>query len=298
MKFVYTNISCLFLLFTCTIMPGQNKDLFNLVPEAPKDWRIETKPKIYGPKTLYEYINGGAELYISYGMNSVISTRFIKEGTGEIRIEIFDMHNDKNAFGVFSHTRTKNEKIYGNGSQYFTGALIFWKGKYYISIVADDDNNIIKNTISDIAKEIEQNISKNGKEPEIINLLPAEDLVPDGFICFNHYIWLNSYYFLSNENILNIDEKCSAVISKYNIEQRRQYLLLINYYDIEKANTAFSSFRSHFLDNKAGGEIIKIEDGSWITGKQVGTFLIGIFNSHSKLSAEELLLKTEMNLNY
>lgn len=277
-------------------MHGQPNELYKIVPATPQGWIKEGESTIYNKETLYDYIDGGAELYISYGMDSVISTLYTKEGIGEIRVEIFDMHNAENAFGVFSHTRTRDEKEYGNGSQYFTGALIFWKGNYYISVMADDENDEIKNAITELAKDTEEKINVNGSIPDIISFLPKENLIQDGFIYFHHYIWLNSYYFLSNENILNIDQNCHAVIGKYNVDKQRQYLLIVQYTDADKAMNAFISFRKHFLDDSLKTNTVNIEDETWVTGKQTGNFLIGVFNSPSKASAEGLLMKTEKNL--
>ena len=126
--------STLLLLLLCLIpfhvMSANTKELATLLPEIPENWKPDGEPRLYYPEQLYDYINGGAELYISYGMNRVISQLLSNENGDEIRVEIFDMNEAKNAFGVFTHTRTSDEKKFGQGSQYFTGAQIFWKNKY------------------------------------------------------------------------------------------------------------------------------------------------------------------------
>ncbi|MBN1597536.1 MAG: hypothetical protein JW894_04540 [Bacteroidales bacterium] len=277
-------------------MPVKSSSLHQLVPSVPEGWIIDSEPKIYIPETLYEYINGGAELYISYGMDSAISTRFSKDGVGEIRVEIFDMHEAKNAFGVFTHTRTTDEKILGQGSQYFTGAQIFWKKNFFVSVIANDENDEIKKAIKTISKEIEIKIKENGELPEVLNLLPDEQLVKDGFIYFHHYIWLNSYYYLSNDNFLMIDNDVDAILAKYGSEDNRHFILIVDYSSKEKQKVALNNFRKLFMDGEREKECIQIEDGSWLGYKDENDFLVAVFNAGSKKEADDILMKAESNI--
>ncbi len=276
-------------------MQAQSKSE-SINPTLPSGWQKDGPTITYTPENLYEYIDGGAELYISYGMISVVSQRFKHVSFGEIRIEIFDMALPKNAFGVYSHTRTHDEKKIGQGSQYFTGAQIFWKGKYFVSVIADDDNQEIQNAIQLISTSIESQIKETGSIPEIIELLPESNLVKDGFIYFHHYIWLNAYYFLSSENILNINGDCEAVIGKYGKEKVKYYLLIIKYPDKPNTQKAFNAFNTNFLDGKS--KTIKIEDGTWMTASYYDNYLIGVYNAPSKKEAETILERAEKNLKY
>lgn len=288
-------ISLIFCLFTIHDMKAQSssESISTIIPSG---WVNDGPIKNYTPENLYEYINGGAELYISYGMKSVKSQRIVHKTMGEIRIEIFDMVHAKNAFGVFTHTRTKDEKSIGQGSQYFTGAQIFWKGKYFVSVIADDDNNEIQDAILQISDSIEEQIQESGSIPKFVELLPKPKLVKDGYIFFHHYIWLNAYYFLSNENILNITNDCEAVIGKYGKEKEKHFLLVIKYPNNTLAQEAFDAFNTHFLDGK--GKTTRIEDGTWFSGSCHDNYLIGVYNVPAKKEAETLLDLTEKGLNY
>ncbi len=271
------------------------KPLSNLIPDSVEGWTPREPDKIYTPETLYDYIDGGAELYLSYGMKEVIS-RIIVEGENEIRIEIFDMSEPKNAFGVFTHTRTTDENQYGQGSQYFPGAQIFWKGKYYIALTANDENESIVSAIKDIASDIDAKITSAGEIPAIVNLLPKEGLEPDGFLYFHHYIWLNSYYYISNDNILHIEPDTDAVLAKYGNKIHRYFLLIIKYPDSDSAMLAQNSFTEHFIDPDNTSYCQKIEDGSWLGITTKEEYLIGVFNAGSEESVLDLINSAEKNI--
>jgi hypothetical protein len=42
---------------------SRKEELLNLLPDSIDDWKLESD-KYYNPETLYDYIDGGAELYI------------------------------------------------------------------------------------------------------------------------------------------------------------------------------------------------------------------------------------------
>jgi len=258
------------------------------LPDSINGWYQPDELILHTPETLYDYINGGAELYISYGMKEVISQLYIHQDL-EIRVEIFDMGSSKNAFGVFSHTRTEDENEYGQGSQYFTGALIFWKGKYFISIVSNDENELIKRTIHKMAFALDEKIQETGLLPEIIRFLPEHGLQKDGYFYFHHYIWLNAFYYIANDNFLKINAQSDGILAKYGSDDDRHYLLVVQYSSEEEAFQAGKQFFAKYLTDQANDGVEKLEDGSWTGGKVEGSFFIAVFNGPSFKIVNKLL---------
>jgi hypothetical protein len=275
---------------------AQENNIIQLLPQSPSGWIISSEPKIYTPETLYDYIDGGAELYISYNFREVASVILAKEGLGEIRVEVFDMGEPKNAFGVFSHTRTKNDFEFGQGSQYFTGAEIFWKGKYFISVIANDENEEITKTIQYLSGQIDLKIVSKGDIPAIIKLLPQEGLEPDGFLYFHHYIWINAYYFISTENILNITDSTDAVLAKYGDKNARSYMLIVQYKSDKEAYVALKNFMAEFFDNDMNKRFEQIEDDTWVGTEKIENTLVCLFNLTSKDVGIELIDNVETNI--
>ena len=140
---------------------GKNgPNLSTLLPEQAAGWRRGTDIKTFNRKNLYDYINGGAELYLSYGFQSVISSKYTHTGKADILVELFDMGNSLNAFGIFAHTREKIDTTFGQGSQYTDGLLLFWKNQYYISILTFEESDESKKTIFKLADMIEMAIEQ------------------------------------------------------------------------------------------------------------------------------------------
>ncbi len=49
------------------------------MPAEINGWKKSLKDTIYTPENLFEYINGGAELYISYNFKQLLTQKYVKE---------------------------------------------------------------------------------------------------------------------------------------------------------------------------------------------------------------------------
>ena len=269
-----------------------NAQQFPELPGQIDGWLLTEQLRLDSRQSLYDYIDGGAELYISYGFKGAVSCRYAKEGQPEVTAEIFDLGSAPNAFGVYSQTRDKEEADYGQGSYYVSGAQFFWKGRYWVSLITSETTDESVKLLHTLAGWIEDKIDESGEPPAIISVLPAKGLVPGATLYFHHYIWLNSYTFIATDNILGIDENTHAVLAKYGNPEERLYLLTIQYPDSAKAEEAFASFGRHFFPEGLADHCIRLEDGKWLAAGLYGSMLVGIFDGKHREETVALLERT------
>jgi len=279
----------LLLILVLPLMTSSAKTLNQYLPKAVNGWVTVGEDHYYNPETLFDYINGGAELFISYDFEQVISRTYKKSGQPDITIEIFDMVKAKNAFGVFTHAREDVYSNFGQGSQTFEGAILFWKDRYYISIVSDVETNDSKKTLVAMAKKIDKAIKQTGMLPEILDWIPESLLVPGSVFYFHHYVWLNAFYYISDENLLNITDKTDAVLAKYGEPEKRYYLLIIQYPDNNLAGVAYKNFAEQYAPEIKTHPVVKLEDGKWIACKVDHDLFVCVFNAHEEKNAGTLL---------
>ena len=258
------------------------------LPDAVSDWGVG-EDTVYTRETIYGYIDGGAELYISYGFSSLLSRTYTREGGPDIIVDVFDMAESRNAFGVFSHSRETIDDAFGQGSQYTKGLLLFWKDRYYVSILASPESEESKRAVFELAGRIDQAIPTVGPLPEILGLLPTESLVGESVRYFRHHVWLNSHYFVADENILHIDEKTEAVLAKYKTGDTRALLLVVEYPDEKEALLARSDFVEHYLPEMDRESVARIEDSTWAGCRKAGRVLAVVFNAPTKEVATDLM---------
>jgi hypothetical protein len=264
---------------------------FNKVlPEKIDGWKKAGPPDLYTPENLSNYIDGGAELYLSYNFKNALSLKYKDAADNEITVDIFDMATSYDAFGVFAHARETIETGFGQGSEYAAGLLTFWKDRYYVSILAYPETPAKKDVVFRLGRAIAGAIKSEGPLPPILSLLPAENLLPESVHYFHHYIWLNSFYFVSNENVLNIGNDTPAALTKYRQPGSTFFLLLVRYPDPARAEAAAGQFRQKVLGGAADG-MRPLKDGRW-TGLQCRGDLISIvFNAPDAATVRDMLTK-------
>jgi hypothetical protein len=246
---------------------------------------------VYDRENLYDYINGGAELFLSYGFDRLASRRYARDGEPDILVDVFDMISSDNAFGVFSHSREVVESEYGQGSQYTEGLLLFWKGRYYVSILASPETDASRQTVFDLARIIDDSIASEGPLPGVLDLLPDDGLDERSVRFFRHYVWLNSHYYVADENILHIDETTDAVMAKYHHGESTPLLLIVRYPGDAEARDAYGEFTSQYLPDLAGagGSAVRIEDGTWTGCRAQGDLIAIVFNARSENETHGLI---------
>ncbi len=264
------------------------------LPDELLGWRtVPDERVVYDRETLYDYIDGGAELYLSYGFHHLASCKYVQLDEPDIVVDLFDMGTSQNAFGVFSQSREVIEDTFGQGSQYTEGLLLFWKGRYYVSILASPETGRSKDAVFELARTIASAIPDEGPLPDVLARLPREGLVEESVRYFRHYIWLNSHYYVADENILHIDDTTHAVLAKYRRDGDRgteaEILLVVRYPDEAAATSAHDEFVAQYLPERSGGPAVRIEDGTWTACRVSGDLVAVVFNAPTEEDAVSLI---------
>ncbi|MDR0714805.1 MAG: hypothetical protein LBF89_11205 [Bacteroidales bacterium] len=277
------------LLMMCTTIQSQHPA--ERLPERFQSYRMSERLN-YTPDNLYEYINGAAEMYLSYGLKGMYGCRYTAENLPDVTVDIYEMAGSRDAFGVYTQSRDRDEYTYGQGSLSYPEATLFWKDRYFVVISADRATPESTAAIGFLADAADKAIHRKGKIPGIVGLLPAEKPVDGGILYFHHYIWLNAYFFIADFDLLNINEQTDAVVAKYGTPEQRSYLLLVEYPDENATVAAYRRLMQRYAPESGNGQSIRLEDGTWFAGWHGGKRLCAIFNSPSLKEAESLLQAT------
>jgi hypothetical protein len=294
MKRIYflTGLMCCFNVFSAIA----EKFPVDSLPEQFRSYRATDRLNYVG-KELYNYINGGAELYLSYGLVCMTGCKYNGENLPQVTVEIYEMTSSGNAYGVYTQSRDKEEYDYGQGSQSFPDFILFWKDCYFVIINTQEVVPESEKAIRYLAEIIDRSIPNTGKTPAIINDLPKENLVSAGFLYFHHYIWLNAYYFIADHNILHIDEHTDAVLAKYGHADDRSYLLLVAYPSKEKSGEAYDQLQTKYAPElNTVDPFVQLEDKTWFSAWKKGNKLGVIFNGSSREKVEKLYQSTFNNM--
>jgi hypothetical protein len=268
-----------------------------MLPAEIAGWQQSHADQLYEQEGLYEYINGGAELYFSYGYRKSLTRVYNREGFPDLIVDIFDMGHSYNAYGLFLHNRETIDSAFGQGSQYSPGMLLFWKDRYFISILASPESEETKQAIMQLATYIDERIKVEGALPELPRYLPRRGRVERSMRFFYHPIWQNTFYYIADDNLLNISSEAPAVMAQYGEGPQRMVLLLVQYPDGNQAQMAWEQFRQNYLPDAENGQVIRIEDGRWTGALWQDHYVGAVFNAPSLRDGEQLLTSLRNQLN-
>lgn len=265
-------------------------DFWNLFPAEINGWKA-AKDRIYDPDTIFKYLNGSGEVYRAFNFRSLYARHFVKEGKSKIIADLFDMASDKDAYGIFSHGNEGKEVAFGQGSNYTSGLLSFWKDRFFISLFVEEETDETREALFKLARKMDSAIEKKGQIPELISLLPPEGVDRDKVRYFHNHVILNHHFFLADENILNLDQQTECTLGIYHEQEEEYCLLLIRYEEQDLAAKALESFASAYMPDASEPGLVQTEDGKWTAAQQEYNLLIIVFSALTKKHAMETLDK-------
>ncbi len=287
----------MFLLLILAMTPGvQDVNECGLsLPTEIGEWKAAEEDASYDRATLYDYMNGGAEVYLSFDYERVCVRKFLGPDDNEIALDVYHMGSSAEAYGVFSVSIEDPEVGIGQGSEYGAGLLKFWKDKYFVSIVNMGIDESADAMMLEIGKVVDAAIATTGPKPEMLSLLPQDGLDERHASYFHSNVILSNRFFVAAENILNLTDETNCVFSEYGDAGDAGSLLIVQYPDEEQAVAGQSAFIRGYLPETDGSSPHQTENGNWTYSQRTGAYISIVFEAPSEERATELLASIEFN---
>lgn len=287
---------CLLIIVSCTSGGDQEKapTMQQLVPEETLGWKALPGLEEYDRETIFDYINGAGEVYLSYGFQRVAVVRLARENAPEITVEIFDMNKAEDAYGVFSHSRESEETGIGQGYEYRGSLLCFWKGQFFVCVQAERETAESKEAVFALARAVDGKIPVSGEKPQMVSFLPPQNLNAGGVRFFHIHPSLNYHYFMAEENILNLGLDTRSVMGRY--QPGGTYLLCIQYPTPEQAEIAMNSFYEKYVPEAEETGATEIEQGKWVAVGILNEYLVIALDGPSESEARTLVNQCMENI--
>jgi hypothetical protein len=285
--------SCL-ALFLCQESHAQ--DLAGLAAGVPRQlagFASEGPDATYDRKTIFDYIDGGAEVYLAYDMRGCLSRRYAASGEPAVVLDLFDMGTPPEAFGVFTLDRDGEPLEVGEDGLSREGWIRFWKGRFFVSIYAERETAGAREAALRLARAIEAGIKEKGERPKILGRLPQRGLQKQSIRYLHSHILLETHIRLSDENVLGLGPDTEVALASYVREGKRARLLLVSYPDEARAAAARKRYLSLRMAGGALKQGIAAEGGGGWLSAQSGRFLAIVLDADSRPLAESLLKEAE-----
>jgi len=167
--------------------------LAELLPAASSmdGWQVADGPTDYDSETLYEYLNGGAPLYLNFGFQRMVHVRYQlgDSSLSSVTLDIYDMGSDLGAFGLYRSGRPPRAEVRDRppraevrdwGAEGYRSGTVAaaWKGSVSINAEADEDRPELIEGMEGLVAQVTKSVGGGTTHPQIIDLLPRDGLVP------------------------------------------------------------------------------------------------------------------------
>jgi hypothetical protein len=259
---------------------GPVDDFSRSIPRNIGPWQASGDDHAYNRETLYDYMDGGAEVYLAFDFRQVWTRKYAAPGRKELTLDIYDMGSSEEAFGIFSCDREDPAAGIGQDSTYGFGLLRFRQGRFFVTVMIDEEDEAAGKAVLDIGRAVVGELGPPGAGPDLVALLPRDSLRPDRTSYFHANVSLNNRYFIASENILDLDRSTDCVFAEFETGSGRPgCLLLVRYPDVERAAAARRAFLSAYAPEAGPEGLAQTENKKWVSAAVRDRYLILIFEA-------------------
>ncbi len=140
--------------------------------------------------SLFNYINGAAEMYHKYDFEEVHVGKYRKDG-GEVTVDIYRFASPDMAFGMYATLRPDDPDTVDLGVDGFTygPVLLYTRGPYMVNVQTYDEDAFSSSEIKAIARVVDRHLPGTTEMPATFGLFPdtgrvrrTEKIFADAFL--------------------------------------------------------------------------------------------------------------------
>lgn len=161
---------------TRTVDPDASQQaMLKLVAEPlPSDAVAKHAASFYTADNLYEYLDGGADIFVLYGVREAMHVD-LRAKPVDVSLDVFDMGSADAAFGMYAAERSLELHFVAIGAEgyQYEGMLNFVQDRYYVKLLGfGHGSDAILETL---ARAVSSRIGSNPGLPALLSKFPAEN---------------------------------------------------------------------------------------------------------------------------
>lgn len=317
---VFVNMLLFFVaaIIIVSCLKGAHAEMATIAENLPRTlgaWTRSDSAEIIDESNIFDYMNGAGELYLAYRFDHLEVYEYTAEQQDDILVEVYVMHTSDDAFGLLSldwdgepvtlfpsdAAQTGDTVVLPARALYGEGLLRLWADRIYARVLAYRETPESREAVLALGQAIAAN-RLTPAVPELLQVLPQTistgwELRHDRIGYFRSYLVLNSLYYLSHQNILNLDHSTEAVTAPYENaadSSSRFQVVFVKYAGAEQARQALEQFHTAYLPEhpkafetdvtEQHAQAFRIEDG-WVAYVLNQNYLAIVFEAPDQESA-------------
>ena len=227
-------------------------------------WKKTSRLHRFKESDLFNYINGGAEIFHEFGFHELFVQRYGKDDA-EITLEVYRMQSPESALGIYLMKCGKETTVVGVPARHSGNRFQFTivKSNYYI-LVNNSNGDETGLPIMVSLSQIVLNSIPQGKPVELFRVLPKKNLISGSERIIRGPYGLEPIYTFGEGDNLQLRGRVFALVGDYRNDGGRVYTrIMIPYPDRDSALAAYQSLvtnldpYSKVLDEWKGGFVFR-----------------------------------------
>jgi hypothetical protein len=172
-------ILCVFVLTMSTPVPvfAAEDSIKNILPTPgfTPDWVMKEQVTLYNRDTLFDHINGEAELYFPYGFDMLATVTYLNKKNPEVWVvvDVYRMGSLLDAFGIYSNYRKVDAVGTVIGAEGFVSSsqLMFYQDRYFVMIQVTGATSLEQDLFVACGRTVSRNLPPNAGRPRELEVL-------------------------------------------------------------------------------------------------------------------------------
>lgn len=267
-------------------------EMTGIFPEM-EGWAAKGKAETYTPDNLYEYINGAAEVFLSYDFQKLATLTYENKQKNSFTVDVYRHSSGSNGFGIYSQERPAQGEFLTIGTEgyYENGVLNFFKNLYYVKISGFDLGENDRAVLTEVARMIAGKLEGQSAFPAVLHCFPPKSKIAHS----------ESY---TARNFLGHSFLHSAFTADYTVNEQKVQVFIMETEDETEAGNIVKNYRD-FVEKKGievtdSDGVVRFSDPYYRSSglmnmKRSGRYVWGLFHADRKL-ADSLIEAIGQNL--
>ena len=206
-------------------------------------WSLAEEHRTYDPDTLYDFMNGAADLYFTYGFELLAVGKYEHGEGGQIRVEIYRTATDADAFGLFTYNSFGETIDLGVDGRWESGAgVVFWQRRSLVQVIAREQ--VEDTTLQAFGRAVADALPAGGARPDVVAALPGDGQQQGSVRFFREQMAFENFLWLGTANVLGLGPDVEGALAEYELDGQAAKLLLVAFPDDERAREAQAGLES------------------------------------------------------
>jgi hypothetical protein len=259
-------------------------------PACAEGWTLQEKVTLYDKETLFDRIDGEAELFFPYGFKRLDFARYSNRQDGRIVIEadVYEMGSLLDAFGIYATYRRKDGADIAIGAEgtISPAQLFFYQGRYFVRLQGVGVKDPGEGTFLSCARAISGKLPRVAGGPTELEAFtfPAVEPKSERYIA---------------KSLFGYDFFRRGFVADATLKDGQVQLFLVPEHSTETARKAFDRYRSYLETSGKNVQVTEPAERVSLSAidplygnvfvEQNGRFLVGAIRIKDIPSAKQLV---------